>query len=141
MQTTFTQLALSPVYRHAQRMLSQWHDAGPAAVRREAFKARAALARLDPADRHRLARWLAWIVRAEHCRGSRRLDQRLRQLDASLHGLMRTTLATLLPLSPTVCLLPAQQSVSVRGHRATHDFRQRDAMTSGTSARRSQPAG
>ncbi len=101
MQTTFTQLALSPVYRHAQRMLSQWHDAGPAAVRREAFKARAAFAQLDPADRHRLARWLAWIVRAEHCRGSRRLDQRLRQLDASLHGLMRTTLATLPPMSPT----------------------------------------
>ncbi|MEW5836318.1 MAG: hypothetical protein AB1832_14740 [Pseudomonadota bacterium] len=101
MQTTFTQLALSPVYRHAQRVLSQWHDAGPATVRREAFKARGAFARLDAADRHRLARWLAWIVRAEHCRGSRRLDLRLRQLDASLHGLMRTTLATLPPMSPT----------------------------------------
>ena len=89
------ELTLSPVYRHAQRVLSQWIDARHAAARREAFRTRAAVAQLGPADRHRLARWLAWIVSAERCRGSRRLDERLRQLDASLHALMRTTLATL----------------------------------------------
>ncbi len=101
MQTTFTELALSPVYRHAQRMLSQWLDAGRGTARREAFKARGAIAQLGAADYHRLARWLAWIVGAERCRGRRRLDDRLRQLDASLHALMRTTLATLPPMSPT----------------------------------------
>ncbi|AND70858.1 hypothetical protein ATSB10_34040 [Dyella thiooxydans] len=100
MQTTFMELTLSPVYRHAQRVLSQWIDARHAAARREAFRTRAAVAQLGPADRHRLARWLAWIVSAERCRGSRRLDERLRQLDASLHALMRTTLATLPPMSP-----------------------------------------
>ncbi|MBU6247592.1 MAG: hypothetical protein KGN77_07530 [Xanthomonadaceae bacterium] len=98
MQTPFTPLVLPPVYRHAQCMLSRWFDAGRGDVRREAFRARTAVSRLDAADRHRLARWLAWIVAAERVRGSRHLDDRLRQLDASLHQQMRTTLALLPPL-------------------------------------------
>jgi len=109
-QTTFTPLALPPVYRHAQRVLSRWIDAGRGNVRREAFRARAAVSRLDAADRHRLARWLAWIVAAERARGSRHLDERLRQLDASLHRQMRTTLA-LLPLLDA-SRLPDQRPVS-----------------------------
>ncbi|HEU4670992.1 MAG TPA: hypothetical protein VFR91_09795 [Dyella sp.] len=100
MQTTFTELAIPAVYRDAQRVLSQWIEARDGAVRREAFRARAAVARLDAVSRHRLARWLAWLAQAERRRGSGRLQQRLRQLDASLAALAHRTLATLPPLSP-----------------------------------------
>ena len=95
MQTTFTELVLTPVYRHAQRALAQWLEHGHGAARQLAFRARAALAQLDPVDRHRIARWLAWMSLAEHSRGRRLLDARLKQLDGTLHLLMLDALQRL----------------------------------------------
>jgi hypothetical protein len=104
MQTTFTELVLTPVYRHAQRALAQWLEHGQGAARQLAFRARVTLAQLDPVERHRMARWLAWMSVAEHSRGRRMLDTRLKQLDGALHLLM---LEALQVLPATAMLHPA----------------------------------
>jgi glycosyltransferase A (GT-A) superfamily protein (DUF2064 family) len=95
MQTTLAQLALSPVYRHAQRTLAPWLEPGHGAARQLAFRARAAIGRLDAADRHRLARWLAWLLVVEQSRGRAALEARLRQLDGALHRSMQEALKRL----------------------------------------------
>ena len=101
MQTTFTELVLTPVYRQAQRALTQWLEHGHGTARQLAFRARAALAQLDPVERHRMARWLAWMSVAEHSRGRRMLDTRLKQLDGALHHLVQEALQ-LLPATATL---------------------------------------
>jgi hypothetical protein len=94
MSSTMPQLSLSPVYRHAQRVLGAWLEQAPAAARRRAFGVRGALVGLDPVERHRLARWLAWLcVAAQY----RRIDLagRIRLLDGALHRAVAAALGTL----------------------------------------------
>jgi hypothetical protein len=94
MPSTVPQLSLSPVYRHAQRVLGAWLEQGHATARLHAVRVRAALAPLDPVERHRFARWLAWLcVAAEHRRSD--LDGRIRRLDATLHRAVETARALL----------------------------------------------
>lgn len=89
MPTTVVELALTPCYRQAQRILAEWIDDRQAASRRQAFRTRAALAKLDASDRHRMARWLAWLWAADLSHGHAGLEGRLRYLDSSLYGLVR----------------------------------------------------
>lgn len=94
MSQTIPQLSLSPVYRHAQRMLGAWLEQGHATARLHAVRVRAALAPLDPVERHRFARWLAWLcVAAEHRRSD--LHGRIRRLDATLHRSVEAAVALL----------------------------------------------
>lgn len=95
MPSTAAELALTPLYRHAQRSLAEWLERGQAISRRHAFRARAALAPLDAGDRHRVARWLAWLWAAELSHGQRGLGARIRYLDASLYAMVRNALAHL----------------------------------------------
>ncbi|KRE96539.1 hypothetical protein ASG87_16220 [Frateuria sp. Soil773] len=76
------------MYRHAQRTLGIWLERTRAGARSQAFRARLALAALDVVDRHRLARWLAWLCLAAQQRGGTDLATRLRRLDASLYALV-----------------------------------------------------
>lgn len=99
MQSTFTELALTPVYRLAQRSLAAWLEQGQGNVRQLAFRVRQALVGLDPVDEHRMARWLAWLALAERSQGRKGLDARVRQLDSGLYRRMQETLAHL-PAAP-----------------------------------------
>ena len=94
MSSTMPQLSLSPVYRHAQRLLGAWLEQAPAVALRQAFRVRGALVGLDPVEHHRLARWLAWLCVAAT---DRRVDLggRIRLLDASLYRAVSAALATL----------------------------------------------
>lgn len=58
---TAAELILSAAYREAQRTLAAWLERNHREARRTAFAVRAAVARLDAVERHRLARWLAWL--------------------------------------------------------------------------------
>jgi len=112
MPSTMPQMSLSPVYRHAQRVLGAWLEQGHAAARLQAVRVRSALTPLDAVERHRFARWLAWLcVTAE----SRRIDlgRRLRYLDATLWRAVQAALAT---LPPTV--RPVASAAGSREHRA-----------------------
>lgn len=105
MSSTIPQLSLSPVYRHAQRVLGAWLEQGHAAARLHAVRVRAALAPLDPVERHRFARWLAWLcVTAEQRRSD--LDGRIRRLDATLHRSVEAARALLpamaRPVAPAI---------------------------------------
>jgi hypothetical protein len=92
--------ALSPAYREAQRMLSAWLERGQREARRRALAARAALARLDAVERHRLARWLAWWCAATRTREAA-LQSRLRRLDTALGKAVAAARAQLpLPAMP-----------------------------------------
>ena len=94
MDSTIPQLSLSPVYRHAQQVLGAWLEQGHAAARLHAVRVRAALAPLDPVERHRFARWLAWLcVAAEQRRSG--LDGRIRRLDGALHRSVESARALL----------------------------------------------
>lgn len=88
--------ALSPAYREAQRMLSAWLERGQREARRHALAARAALARLDAVERHRLARWLAWWCAAARAREAT-LQLRLRRLDNALGKAVAAARAQLPP--------------------------------------------
>jgi hypothetical protein len=83
MPTTIAELALSAAYRQAQRALSAWLERGSAEMRRGAFAARAAIAGLDATERHRLARWLAWLCVAARSRGES-IQMRIQRLDTAL---------------------------------------------------------
>jgi hypothetical protein len=96
MPTTTVELALSPAYRHAQRVLAAWLEYGNAEARRGAFAARAALAGLDPAERHRVVRWLAWLHIAARSRGTS-LQARIQRLDATLCAAVEDMLSRLPP--------------------------------------------
>lgn len=95
MSTTIAELSLSPAYRLAQRSLASWLERGQAGARRAAFSARAALAGLDPVERGRLARWLAWLEVAASSRAEESPKARVQRLDASLHQAMQDALARL----------------------------------------------
>ena len=75
-------MALSPPYRKAQRLLSEWLEAGRTA-RRQVFAIRALIPTLDASDKHRLCRWLAWWCVAAGHRGEWLLG-RIKRLDAAL---------------------------------------------------------
>lgn len=110
--STMPQMALSPVYRHAQRVLGAWLEQGHAAARLQAVRVRGALTPLDAVERHRFARWLAWLCVAAE---SRRIDlgHRLRRLDATLWRAVEAALATLPPTAR-----PAAAAAQPREHRA-----------------------
>jgi hypothetical protein len=91
---TVAELALSATYREAQRTLSAWLERGQREARRSAFATRAALAGLDAAERHRLARWLAWLCMAAGRKGSA-LQTRIRYLDGVLGEATSAALAQL----------------------------------------------
>lgn len=85
MPTTTAELALSPGYRRAQRILAPWLEQNNRAARRSAFEARAALAGLSLVERGELARWLAWLCTVAGRRGETGLASRIRRLDGQLH--------------------------------------------------------
>lgn len=89
MPTTLVELVLTPFYRQAQRLLAEWLERGQAGSRRQAFKARTALSRLDAAERHKMARWLAWLWAAELSHGDTGLGARIRYLDSTFYALVR----------------------------------------------------
>jgi hypothetical protein len=91
---TVAELALSATYREAQRTLSAWLERGQREARRSAFAARASLAGLDATERHRLARWLAWLCMAAGCKGVA-LQARIRHLDGVLGEATSAALAQL----------------------------------------------
>jgi hypothetical protein len=98
MTATVAELSLSASYREAQRTLAAWLECGQREARRGAFAARAALAGLDAVERHRLARWLAWLCLAAGLRGAA-LQSRVRHLDGALGDATATALAQL-PAGP-----------------------------------------
>lgn len=112
MPSTLPQLSLSPVYRHAQRVLGAWLEQGHAAARLHAVRVRAALAPLDPVERHRFARWLAWLCLAAEQRRPG-LDGRIRRLDATLHRAVEAARA-LLPATAR----PTASAATPRTHSA-----------------------
>lgn len=95
MSLTTTEMALSPVYRHAQRTLGAWLEQRSAAARRGAFGARMALAALDPVERHRCARWVAWVCLAARSQGAPDYAERLSYLDTAFHQSVRLALDAL----------------------------------------------
>jgi hypothetical protein len=95
MPTTIAELALSAAYRQAQRALAAWLERGSAEMRRGAFAARAAIAGLDAAERHRLARWLAWLCVAARSRGESIIQLRIQRLDAALSMMVEDVLSRL----------------------------------------------
>ena len=97
MPTTIAELALSASYRHAQRVLAVWLEHGNAVARRHVFAVRAALAVLDPTERDRLARWLAWLYVAASSRGESMLGKRIQRLDSAMHAAMNEALVRLPP--------------------------------------------
>jgi hypothetical protein len=99
--STTVELSLSPAYRSAQRALAAWVEQAGAAARRNAFAARAALAGLNPAERGRLARWLAWLCVAAGSRGDFGLIARIRRLDGPLY----TSVDEALDLLPATAIL------------------------------------
>jgi hypothetical protein len=84
MTSTIAELTLSGPYRHAQRILAAWLEHGQALARRRAFAVRVALAALNAPERHRIARWLAWLAVAAESRRQPALLPRIRLLDAAL---------------------------------------------------------
>ncbi|MEV8521542.1 hypothetical protein ABZR86_17225 [Dyella marensis] len=84
MTSTIAELTLSGPYRHAQRILAAWLEQGQALARRRAFAVRVALAALNATERHRMARWLAWLAVAAESRRQPALLPRIRLLDAAL---------------------------------------------------------
>ncbi|MHA6206038.1 hypothetical protein ACXU4B_16550 [Dyella soli] len=95
MSTTIAELSLSKAYRQAQRAMAAWLERGPAGARQGAFGLRTALAGLDPTERGRLARWLAWLSVAARSRGETLPEGRIQRLDATLHQAMEDALARL----------------------------------------------
>lgn len=94
MMATLAELALSASYRNAQRTLAPWLERSHAGARRGIFAARASLAGLDTVERHRMARWLAWLCRASAAH-EKRLLMRIRQLDPALGDATALALAQL----------------------------------------------
>ena len=94
MMATLAELALSASYRNAQRTLALWLERSRAGARRGIFAARASLAGLDAVERHRMARWLAWLCVASAPRENRLL-MRIRQLDPALGDATAVALAQL----------------------------------------------
>jgi hypothetical protein len=94
MPTTITEIALSAAYRNAQRALADWLERDGALARRKAFSARSAMGRLNAAERHSLARWLAWLCVAMHVRGQSLLA-RIQRLDALLGAATEEALSRL----------------------------------------------
>jgi hypothetical protein len=88
MPSTIAELVLSPAYRHAQRSLAAWLGQGHGMARRHVFRARTALAALDASERHRMARWLAWLSIATRSQGVKDLGTRVRRLDDALYRMM-----------------------------------------------------
>ncbi len=84
MTSTIAELTLSGPYRHAQRIVAAWLEQGQALARRRAFAVRVALAALNSTERHRLARWLAWLAVAAESRRHPPLLSRIRLLDVAL---------------------------------------------------------
>lgn len=95
MPSTIAELTLSSPYRHAQRILAAWLEQGQALARRRAFAVRVALAALTAAERHRMARWLAWLAVAAESRRQPALLPRIRLLDATLGQAAEDALARL----------------------------------------------
>ena len=93
--STSTELVLSAAYRHAQRTIAPWLEQAHANARQRAFAARAALANLDPLERNRLARWLAWWCVSISRRGEASLAMRILRLDVALHQAVETAMARL----------------------------------------------
>ena len=106
MSTTVAELSLSPAYRLAQRALASWLERGHGGARLAAFAARSALAALDPTERGRIARWLAWLEVAALSRGLASPEARVRRLDASLHQAMQDAFGR----------LPGQTVVATKGN-------------------------
>lgn len=94
---TAAELVLSAAYREAQRQLASWLERSHREARRGVFALRTALAGLDAIERHRLARWLAWLCAAAGPRGVA-LHLRIRHLDGPLGEATATALAQLPPL-------------------------------------------
>ncbi len=80
---TAAELVLSATYREAQRTLAAWLERNHREARRTAFAARAAVAGLTAVERHRLARWLAWLCASTGQRGAAPLV-RIHHLDGAL---------------------------------------------------------
>ncbi|TBR36329.1 MULTISPECIES: hypothetical protein [Dyella] len=95
MPSTIAELHLSGPYRHAQRALAAWLDLGHAAARRSLFQVRAALAALNAAERHQLARWLAWLAVAQQSRQQATPQGRILRLDHTLLQAMEEAMARL----------------------------------------------
>ena len=91
MQTTLAELALSPVYRHAQRTLAPRREPGHGGARQLPFRARAAIGQRRAADCH----WPAWLLVAEQSRGRATPEARLRRLDGAPHRSMQEALKRL----------------------------------------------
>ncbi|WP_329742381.1 hypothetical protein [Dyella sp. A6] len=99
MMATVAEMALTASYRHAQRVLAAWLERSHSGARRGIFDARASLVGLDAIERHRLARWLAWLCLASRQRKSTLLT-RIRHLDPSL-GLATIAALSQLPIHRT----------------------------------------
>lgn len=97
MPPTIAELHLSGPYRHAQRTLAAWLDQGHAAARRSMFAVRTALGALNAAERHQLARWLAWLSVAQQSRQQSTPQGRIQRLDATLLQAMEDAMARLPP--------------------------------------------
>jgi hypothetical protein len=108
MTSTIAELTLSSPFRHAQRTLAAWLEQGHATARRTMFAARAALPALSAAERHQLARWLAWLEAALRSRREPSLADRVRRLDASLYQAMEQALARL-PVQAAVAQTDSQR--------------------------------
>lgn len=93
--TTASGFALSPAYRHAQRVLAQWLEHGPAGARRARLVWRTVSARLNTVEHDRLLRWLAWWRVAANSRADAPLTARLQHLDAVLEQAITHAMRTL----------------------------------------------
>lgn len=93
--TTAPNIALSPAYRHAQRVLAQWLEHEQADARRARFMLRVAWTALNALERDRMVRWLAWLSVAAASHRDTRLTTRIRRLDAALGQTVTRAMRTL----------------------------------------------
>lgn len=93
--TTAPNNALSPAYRHAQRVMAGWLEDEQADARRARFVLRAAWSALDAAERDRMTRWLAWLSVAAESHDDIQLTTRIQRLDAALAQTVTHAMRTL----------------------------------------------
>lgn len=92
---TAPNIALSPAYLHAQRVMARWLEAREAGARRARFALRTAWTPLDATEHDRLVRWLAWLRLAASSHGDTRLETRIQQLDVALDLAITRAMRTL----------------------------------------------
>ncbi len=84
-----SEIRLSPLYRHAQRVTARWLE--HASQETVAFAVAAAWNALGIVEYHRLARWLAWQCLARASQGDHTLLARIMRLDAALGQAIQRT--------------------------------------------------